>query len=74
MSLNTIAITPPLTSQAFLHWIRALVRRQATPTADSADECRDRRAFIVEMMDAHPDAFRSELDCQMMMHFYPGRF
>ena len=36
-------------------------------------ENRDRRHFVMEMMDAHPEAFQHEIDCQTMMKFYPSR-
>ena len=37
-------------------------------------ETRARRDFILEMMDAHPEAFQHEMDFQTMMGFYPSRF
>jgi len=37
-------------------------------------ESRARRDFILEMMDAHPEAFQHEMDFQTMMSFYPSRF
>lgn len=38
------------------------------------DDTRDRRDFLPELMDGHPDGFSSELDVQCMMHLYPGRY
>ena len=40
----------------------------------SDDESRERRGFVLEMMAAHPGAFQSELDTQVMLHFYSERF
>jgi hypothetical protein len=38
------------------------------------EDAQARREFILEMMENNPDAFKSELDAQCMMHFYPSRF
>jgi hypothetical protein len=43
-------------------------------TSSAQAENRMRRTFILEMMEAHPEAFQHELDVQNMMHFYPSRF
>ncbi len=64
----------------FLHPLMSRISQLARlkhPKADAKEderENRDRRNFILEMMDAHPEAFQSELDCQSMMIFYSSRF
>ena len=50
-----------------------------TDTGTDTDECenRARRYFILEMMEAHPEAFQHGqhgLDCQTMMELYHPRF
>ncbi|MBD3662313.1 hypothetical protein [Sulfitobacter aestuariivivens] len=42
--------------------------------ACSDQQDRARRAFVLEMMEAHPEAFQHEQDVQCMMHYYPSRF
>ncbi|KPQ17151.1 MAG: hypothetical protein HLUCCO18_05940 [Rhodobacteraceae bacterium HLUCCO18] len=41
---------------------------------DAPQTDRDRRDFMLTMMEDHPHAFTSEADVQCMMHLYPGRF
>ena len=51
--------------------------RLRAPLADTEvaeDERRAGRAFVLEMMEAHPDAFQHEFDYETMMRFYPSRF
>jgi hypothetical protein len=43
-------------------------------TEDAPETDRDRRDFMLTMMEDHPHAFTSEADVQCMMHLYPGRF
>lgn len=50
------------------------LRPFSSPTdCGGAEDCA-RRRFILDMMDAHPDAFQHELNCQTIMKFYPSRF
>ena len=56
-----------------LHSLFAIRARDASDTG-SATPDQARRDFILEMMQAHPDAFQHEMDVQTMMHFYPARF
>lgn len=58
----------------FLKSIASITRKKPVNTARAQAENRMRRAFILEMMEAHPEAFQHELDVQNMMHFYPSRF
>ncbi len=39
-----------------------------------AEDDRDRRAFVDEMLMRNPSAFSSEQDVANMMHHFPGRF
>jgi hypothetical protein len=59
-----------------LNWCAiACTPDMAPETPDTAPETdRDRRDFVLGMMDDHPHAFTSEADVQCMMHLYPGRF
>jgi hypothetical protein len=58
----------------FLKSIASITRKKPVNTANTDAENQMRRAFILEMMEAHPEAFQHELDIQNMMHFYPSRF
>lgn len=51
-------------------------RRRGRPEAreDRGAESRARCAFVQETLARNPDAFASELDVQMMMQMFPGRF
>ncbi|GEM_PF-2006634 len=57
-------------------WIdRAAPAHDPAHHAEGAPETdRDRRDFMLTMMEDHPHAFTSEADVQCMMHLYPGRF
>lgn len=55
-----------------LDWIEG--HAVARPPQDAPETDRDRRDFLLGMMDDHPHAFTSEADVQCMMHLYPGRF
>lgn len=46
----------------------------ATPPEDLQEESRDRRDFILEMLDRNPDAFNSESDILVMAHLYHCKF
>lgn len=74
MILVTITDTPPSQLLMYLRRVLSLIQWRPTSQADSEEENRERRDFVLEMMQAHPDAFQNELDCQAMMHFYPSRF
>ncbi|UWR01915.1 hypothetical protein K3740_12705 [Ruegeria conchae] len=37
-------------------------------------EGRAHRDFILDMMDAHPEALQHEMDFETLMRFYPSRF
>jgi hypothetical protein len=55
-----------------LDWIEG--HAVAEPAKDAPETDRDRRDFLLGMMEDHPHAFTSEADVQCMMHLYPGRF
>jgi hypothetical protein len=57
-------------------WIdRAAPAYDPAHHADNTPETdRDRRDFMLTMMEDHPAAFTSEADIHCLMHFYPGRF
>ncbi len=50
------------------------LKRSSVDTVVGEDASRARRDFILEMMEAHPDAFQHEIDIQTMMNVYPSRF
>ena len=59
------------------NWFPSLFKRMkrfSVDAADSSEESRARRTFILEMMDSHPDAFEHEFSCQTMMGLYRSRF
>ncbi len=74
--MSVVEISPRLFHQPFTLVVSFFSRRP--PRSGDTDRCEDesraRRAFIVEMMEAHPEAFQHELDCQTMMHLYSSRF
>ncbi|MCY1127391.1 hypothetical protein OU426_11050 [Frigidibacter sp. RF13] len=39
-----------------------------------AEEARQRRAFLMDMLEKNPDGLSSEHDVQSMMSLYPGQF
>jgi hypothetical protein len=45
-----------------------------SPVLDPVEDLRARRQDCAGMIDACPDAFRSEQDVQTMMYMLPGRF
>ena len=58
-------------------WLRfSGTARQATPPAAEAeqDADRNRRDFILEMLDLHPEAFASDHSVQSMLSLYRERF
>jgi hypothetical protein len=64
----------PGSSTACLDWIEGNARRKTPETGHAPETDRDRRDFVLGMMDDHPHAFTSEADVQCMMHLYPGSF
>jgi len=58
----------------FFKFIPSNARKEPANTASSDEESRIRRSFVLEMMQAHPEAFQHELDVQTMMQFYSLRF
>jgi hypothetical protein len=48
--------------------------RNSSIAADGTDTDRDRRDFVMGMLDRNMAAFASEADVTCMMHCYPGRF
>ena len=70
-----------ITVQSNLTWklfglATSLLSKVLGPSIDTEvddQESRTRRDFILEMMEAHPEAFQHELDFQTMMSFYPSR-
>jgi len=58
----------------YLRSILTAVRRQDENQVERDEGSRDRREFVLEMMQVYPGAFQSELDCQDLMRFYPSRF
>ncbi len=55
-----------------LRWIFPPLGPSTTEADEDAD--RDRREFMLEMLDRHPDAFSSEFDVQSMLSLYRDRF
>ena len=55
-----------------LQRIVALVSYRDTPV--DADDARERRSFVQDMISRNPNAFSSDLDVQAMMHHFPGQF
>lgn len=51
-----------------------ILGNRPTPSEAEQDEARNRRDFLMDMLDRHPDAFASEHDVQSMMRLYPGHF
>ncbi len=49
-------------------------RSAAAAPEDMADESRNRRAFFQEMLERHPDAFRSEMDVEHLARLYRCKF
>lgn len=43
-------------------------------STDMAEDARNRRACIHEMLSRNPNAFRGDADVQAMMQMYPGSF
>ena len=70
--MTTIALSRP-TIGFRIKWptLRGLFAR---PARDQDEESRERREFILTMMNERSDAFQSEADVQCMLHMYPGRF
>ncbi|SDL03841.1 hypothetical protein [Aliiruegeria lutimaris] len=74
MSLITFTSTPRFSPMANLLSLIARVLWTPANKSNNEDESRDRRDFLLEMMELHPCSFQSELDFQNMMHVYPSRF
>ena len=74
--MNVVEIVYRPTWQPFKPLVSLLARlRFPSLSAEcNEDENRARRTFILDMMDAYPEAFQNEYDCQTMMAFYPSRF
>ena len=73
--MSAIAVQSHLTWKLF-GLATSLLSKVLGPSIDTEvddQESRARRAFILEMMEAHPEAFQHELDFQNMMSFYPSR-
>jgi len=74
MSLVNFTGTPILRRLSYLRSVFALARWKPEVKKVSKKRSQERRDFMLEMMKSHPEVFRSELDFQNMMHFYPSRF
>lgn len=66
--------TPILRRLSYLCSIFALAGWKPEVKKDSKKRSRERRDFMLELMESHPEALQSELDFQNMMHVYPSRF
>ena len=55
-----------------LEWCAAASVSHVPPEAPDRD--RAHRDFILDRMEACPEAFQSESDLHAMMHCFPGRF
>ena len=72
--MSTVAIQSTFIWQP-MKFVASRLAQSERPSADTdvgAQVNRARRDFILEMMDAHPDAFQHEFDCQTVMKFYPS--
>ncbi|MCB1359463.1 MAG: hypothetical protein KDK53_24115 [Maritimibacter sp.] len=49
-------------------------RRAAPKTEEEAEDARARRAFVMDKLNDHPDAFASAHDVHAMMSLYPRQF
>ena len=74
--MSFVEIEPRPTRLTFKPMISLLARLRLPSLQADCDEneTRTRRTFILEMMEAHPEAFQHEFDCQTIMGFYPSRF
>lgn len=74
--MSVVENTPRLSCKPLTLLVSFLSQIKILPsnTQCGEEENRARRDFIMEMMDAHPEAFQHEIDCQTMMRFYPSRF
>ena len=74
--MSVVEIPPRLSCKPLTLLVSFLSQINILPwnTECGEEENRARRDFIMEMMDAHPEAFQHEIDCQTMMRFYPSRF
>lgn len=74
--MSTIAIQSHRNWKPF-RFVASFLPKMTGPSVDievDDQESRVRRDFTLEMMNAHPEAFQHEFDCQNMMSFYPSRF
>jgi hypothetical protein len=74
MTDMTLPAAAPRFSEGVLALLARLVFPRPAKPDPEPDDSRDRRDFVLEMMDGCPHAFASELDVQCMMHLYPGRY
>jgi hypothetical protein len=74
MTTETLQQQVPWRPVRFLGFLVRRAVKHPTVPEEMAQDDRARRAFVLEMMEAHPDAFQHELDVQAMMHCYPARF
>ena len=74
--MSVVEITSRPTWQPFKRLLFLFTNLRGPSVHAEYDEAenRARRTFILEMMDAHPEAFQHEHDFQHMMVFYPSRF
>jgi hypothetical protein len=74
--MATLADPPPGTWKPFRFFLKLFERVPFTSRESEHDHeaARQRRKFILEMMQGHPEAFQSELDVQHLMQFYPSQF
>jgi hypothetical protein len=73
MSLFTFTDTPRFQPLAYLRSVFALFQWKPAINAESEKESRERRDFLLELMQSHLDVFQSEMDYHNTMHFYPWR-
>ena len=74
--MSTIAIQSNPISQC-IRLVASKLSHMFGPSVETEIDVQDNRArrdFVLEMMDAHPEAFQHEIDCQTMMTYYPSRF
>ena len=73
MAAADIFLKPETLFGFIAHLRRWIGRKEALP-AREAEETRARLDFILEMMDAHPEAFASEEAVRSSALYFSGRF
>ena len=58
----------------FVAQLRQKIGKKGALPAREVEETRARRDFIIEMMDAHPEAFASEVAVRNSAPYFSGRF